>query len=47
MNSRTIRKALYRKVDEAIDGLIAMFMVGGTILLTAAIPKAALLYLVR
>lgn len=47
MNSNTIRRALYRRVDEIVDGAIATVIVGGAILVTAAVIKAALLHLVR
>jgi hypothetical protein len=47
MNTSTIRKALYRKVDEVVEGAIAAFVVFGSMLVSAAVLKAALLYLVR
>jgi hypothetical protein len=46
MTSADITIALYRRVDEIVTGAIATVTVGGAILVTAAVIKAAILYLV-
>jgi hypothetical protein len=45
--SKTIRKALAQRVDEAVDGLISMWIIAGSILIPAALVKASILYLVQ
>jgi len=47
MKISTIRKGLYKRVDEMIDGPIATAIVVGSTLVVAAVLKAAVVYLIR
>lgn len=47
LRASTVRKALYRKVDQAVDGVIAIWIIAASVLIPAAMIKAALLYLIH